>query len=127
MRGGVYSGVQIMMEEVLMMQGQPAFSFDPADIENNKGMAIVAYILFFVPLLAAPNSPFAKYHANQGLTLFLTCVALNIVLGIIPIIGWLLLPIANLGCLALAVLGIVVAAQGGAKPLPIIGKYTLMK
>lgn len=109
------------------MQDLPNHSFDPSDIQNNKGMAIVAYILFFVPLLAAPNSPFAKYHANQGLTLFLTCVACNIVLGFIPILGWILLPFANLACLVLAVIGIASAAQGGAKPLPIIGKYTLIK
>ncbi|PWW05041.1 putative membrane protein [Paenibacillus cellulosilyticus] len=109
------------------MQEMPVHSFDQADVQSNKGMAIVAYIIFFIPLLAAPNSAFARYHANQGLTLFITCVALNIVLGIIPIIGWLLLPFANLGCLALAVIGIASAAQGGAKPLPVIGKYTLIK
>ncbi|MBW5447198.1 hypothetical protein GE107_14165 [Cohnella sp. CFH 77786] len=109
------------------MQGEPVHSFDPSDVQTNKGMAIVAYILFFVPLIAAPNSPFAKYHANQGLTLFLTCLAFNIVLGFIPILGWLLLPFANLACLLLAVIGIVSAAHGGAKPLPVIGKYTLMK
>ncbi|WP_339329334.1 hypothetical protein [Cohnella caldifontis] len=118
---------QSIKEEVPIMQEKPAFSFDESDIQNNKGMAIVAYILFFVPLIAAPNSPFAKYHANQGLTLFLTCLVLNVVLGFIPILGWILLPFANLGCLVLAVIGIVSAAQGGAKPLPIIGKYTLIK
>ncbi|MFC5404814.1 DUF4870 domain-containing protein [Cohnella soli] len=107
------------------MQHSP--SFDPSDVQTNKGMAILAYILFFVPLIAAPNSPFAKYHANQGLTLFLTCVALNIVLGFIPFLGWVLLPFANLGCFVLLIIGILSAAQGGAKPLPIIGKYTLIK
>jgi len=97
------------------------------DINQNKGMAMVAYILFFIPLIAAKESKFAMYHANQGLTLFLLAVAVNIVLTIIPIIGWLLLPLANLGVLALAILGIVAAAQGQTKPLPIIGAYTLMK
>lgn len=109
------------------MEELPVHSFDPSDVQNNKGMAIIAYILFFVPLIAAPNSPFAKYHANQGLTLFLTCFALNIVLSFIPILGWILLPFANLACVVLAVVGIVSAAQGGAKPLPVIGKYTLIK
>lgn len=109
------------------MEGNTVPAFDPSDVQNNKGMAIIAYILFFVPLLAAQNSPFAKYHANQGLTLFLTCVVLNIVLGIIPIIGWVLLPFANLACVLLAVIGILSAAQGGAKPLPVIGKFTLLK
>jgi len=98
-----------------------------SDIQQNKGMAIVAYILFFVPLLAAKESPFAQYHARQGLNLFLLALATNIVLGIIPIIGWLLLPLANLGILALAIIGILGAANGQVKPLPLIGKIEILK
>lgn len=101
--------------------------YDSTDIQSNKGMAIIAYILFFVPLIAAKDSKFAMYHANQGLTLFLCCVILNVVLGIIPIIGWILLPLVNLALVIFAVLGIVAAAQGQVKPLPVIGAYTLLK
>ncbi|MFC5452991.1 DUF4870 domain-containing protein [Paenibacillus aestuarii] len=101
--------------------------YDSSDIQNNKGMAILAYILFFIPLIAAKDSKYAMYHANQGLTLFLACVVANVVLSIIPIIGWILLPLANLGCCVLAILGIVAAAQGQVKPLPLIGKYTILK
>ena len=54
----------------------PASAADPtrADIEQNKVFAILAYlgILFLVPLLAAPQSPFARYHTNQGIILFIT-------------------------------------------------------
>lgn len=102
-------------------------AYDPADVTQNKGMGIVAYILFFVPMLAAKESRFAMYHANQGLTLFLAALGVNIVLGIIPILGWMLLPFANLAIFILAVLGVVNAAQGQIKQLPIIGKYTLLK
>ncbi|NQX58537.1 DUF4870 domain-containing protein [Paenibacillus qinlingensis] len=101
--------------------------YDSTDIQSNKGMAILAYILFFIPLIAAKESKFAWYHANQGLTLFLSWVIVNVVLGIIPFIGWILQPIANLALVILAVLGIVAAAQGQVKPLPIIGSYTLLK
>jgi uncharacterized membrane protein len=101
--------------------------YDSTDIQTNKGMAIVAYIVFFIPLLAAKESKFAMYHANQGLTLFLAAVIVNVVLGIIPIIGLILLPLANLAVCILAILGIVNAAQGKVKPLPLIGSYTLMK
>lgn len=101
--------------------------YDSTDIQSNKGMAILAYILFFVPLIAAKDSKYAWYHANQGLTLFLAGVIVNVVLGIIPFIGWLLLPLANLAIVILAVLGIVAAAQGQVKPLPFIGSYTLLK
>ncbi|QTH45727.1 DUF4870 domain-containing protein [Cohnella sp. LGH] len=98
-----------------------------SDIQQNKGMAIVAYILFFVPLLAAKESPFAQYHARQGLNLFLLALIANVVLSIIPIIGWLLLPLVNLGILALVIIGILAAANGQVKPLPLIGKYEILK
>jgi uncharacterized membrane protein len=107
--------------------GPSGSGFDQNDIQANKGMAIVAYILFFVPLIAAKESKYAMYHANQGLTLFLAAVITNVILGIIPIIGWILLPFSNLAVVVLAILGIVAAAQGQAKPLPVIGAYTLLK
>ncbi len=100
---------------------------EPTDIANNKGMAIVAYILFFVPLLAAKHSKFAMYHANQGLALFLTAVAVNIVSSIIPIIGWLLIgPLGNLGVFVLAIIGILNAVGGRCKPLPLIGGFRII-
>ncbi|SFM03237.1 Uncharacterized membrane protein [Paenibacillus sp. 1_12] len=100
---------------------------DPADAAENKVIGIVAYIIFFLPLIVAKQSRFAMYHANQGLLLLIVCLACNIVLGAIPIIGWILLPIANLGTLVLTILGIINAANGQLKPLPLIGKYTLIK
>ncbi|MEI8042594.1 MAG: DUF4339 domain-containing protein [Verrucomicrobiota bacterium] len=41
---------------------------DPADVDKNKIFAVLAYlgILFLVPLLAAKESRFARYHTNQG-------------------------------------------------------------
>lgn len=101
---------------------------DLADIEKNKVIALLSYIIFFIPLLAARESKYAMYHANQGLILFLVAVGLNIVGGIIPIIGWfLIIPLGNLCIFILAVLGIVNAAQGKQKPLPIIGGFQLIK
>ena len=97
------------------------------DIEKNKGMAILAYIIFLVPLLAAKDSKFAMFHANQGLVLFLAAVAVNVVGGIIPFIGWfIILPLGNLLVIVLAVLGIINAAKGETKPLPLIGGFKLL-
>ena len=47
--------------------------YDQADITNNKAMGILAYLgpLVFVPMFAAKGSKFARFHANQGLTLFM--------------------------------------------------------
>ena len=100
---------------------------DPNDVQSNKVMAILAYILFFVPLLAARNSPFAMYHANQGLVLFIIVVAAQVVLTVIPFIGFILYPIVFLATLGFMIVGIINAANGQRKPLPFIGNIQLIK
>ena len=102
-------------------------------------MGILAYIgpLVFVPMFAAKGSKFARFHANQGLILFIACGAWSIVYSIlnriILAISWRLYFVSALiGLLsfvfvALCVLGIVNAAKGKAKELPIIGKYKILK
>ena len=44
------------------------------DVESNKAMAVLSYlgILVLVHLVGAKNSPFARFHTNQGLIL---CIA----------------------------------------------------
>jgi uncharacterized membrane protein len=98
------------------------------DAEKNMVMGILAYLLFFIPLLAARDSRFATYHANQGLVLFLTALAVNIIGGLIPVVGWfLLIPLLNVAVLVLAIIGIINAAQRKTVPLPLIGKFQLIK
>ena len=102
--------------------------YDPADIENNKVMAVLSYIwiLFLVPLLAAKDSKFARFHANQGLVLFLAGIASGVV-AVIPILGWILSVVCSIVLTVLMILGIINAATGKAKELPIIGKISLIK
>lgn len=110
-------------------------SFDSQDIESNKGMAILAYLswLVIIPLVAAPQSRFARFHANQGLVLAIISTIWGVVtgiLGVIPFIGWIIaaiMGIASIAFLILMIIGIVNAANGEAKELPIIGKITLIK
>lgn len=101
---------------------------DPQDVEKNKVMAILAYIIFFIPLIAARESRFAMFHANQGLVLFLAAVVINIVGGIIPFIGWfLILPLGWIAVLVFAIIGIINASKGEMKPLPLIGGISIIK
>jgi uncharacterized membrane protein len=98
------------------------------DAQQNKTMGILAYILFFIPLLAAPKSTFAKYHANQGLILLILAIAVQVVGGVVPFLGWfLVLPIGNIAVLVFFVMGIINASNGVMKPLPLIGGFTLIK
>lgn len=105
------------------------------DIEKNRAFAIIAYlwVLFIVGLIAAPNSKFAKYHGNQGLVLFLASIIGSVgcmVIGFIPFVNMVLvlvIPLLWLGWLVLTILGIVNAAGGQCKPLPLIGHFELIK
>ena len=109
------------------MSEKPNRVFDSEDIEKNKVMAGLAYFIFFIPLIAAQGSDFGKFHANQGLILLIVGVVGNIVLGFIPIIGWLLLPVFSLAVFIFAILGLVNALNGKATELPIIGGYEILK
>lgn len=110
-----------------------ALEVDFNDAEKNKVFGILAYIVFFIPLLAAKDSPFAKYHANQGLALFLAMIVSLTVLTIlefVPFVGFvfgLLHILVWLGFLVLVILGIANAAAGKCVPLPVIGGIKLIK
>lgn len=90
-------------------------------------MAGLAYLLFFLPLIACPESRYAKFHANQALLLLITGIVGNVILGIIPVIGWMLMPIFGIGVLILGIMGLVNGFGGKAKQLPLIGKFTIIK
>lgn len=102
--------------------------FDPQDVQNTKGLCALSYIgiLFLVPMIANKDSAYTKFHVNQGLVLFICEIIIGF-LAIIPIVGWILSPILYLVSLIFAILGIVNAVQGVAKPLPIIGNIQLYK
>lgn len=112
---------------------------DQEDVDKNKVFGILAYLGIFclVPIIVAKDSPFAKYHANQGLVLFLAEIALSVALSIFSIIIYSILPFAHvltsilellyLAPLVLLIMGILNAAQGKCVPLPIIGGIKLLK
>lgn len=134
-----------------------ADQYHPEDIRSTKAVSVLAYfgILFFVPLAARPESKFGRFHSNQGLLLLITNIILEFIAIILSIVlvfifrgetvwsgfysgGYSLnmLRIALIAFVWLAVysfslvfliLGIVNAAGGKAKELPIIGRFRLIK
>jgi uncharacterized membrane protein len=92
--------------------------------QKNTGMAIVAYIIFFIPLLTdSKNDPFVKYHVKQGLLIFIGWILISIISWILPWQLGIIVTILNLGVFVLMIIGIMSAAKGEQKPLPIIGKF----
>lgn len=110
---------------------QPTQSVNPTGTSGGKNttMAVVAYILFFVPLLTGDSKKdaFVKYHVKQGLVLFIVCVLINIVRWFIPYymyltLGWIFW-LLSLGTLVLLIIGISNALNGKEQPLPVVGKF----
>jgi uncharacterized membrane protein len=105
-----------------------------AEIQDGKTMAILAYIIFIIPLLAARDKKFAMYHTEQAIMLWIAFIIIYIaiwiltfivgqissglacIISILGIIPWILY-------LILWIMGIINAAGGKIKELPVIGTY----
>lgn len=103
---------------------ETGIQYTPEDVQENKVIAFLSYLglLVLIPLLAKKDSPFAQFHAKQGLVLLIAWVALGII-SWIPFIGWV---IGIIGLIVLAVfgiMGIINALSGQAKELPLIGQF----
>jgi uncharacterized membrane protein len=109
------------------------------EMQENKVIFVLAYlgVLFFLPLVSCPNSKVGRFHANQGLVLLLTAIAgqiaIAILSSIILAISWRLWTITSLlsttwgiAMLVLVIIGMMNANKGLQKPLPIIGKITIL-
>jgi uncharacterized membrane protein len=96
---------------------------------EDKTVAILSYITvvgFIVAVILHGNKKtrLGTYHLRQALGLWITALITWVVLGIIPIIGWIAIPFVTLAILVLAVIGLIAAASGQLKPLPLLGgKY----
>lgn len=88
------------------------------DIEENRAITYLSYLglLFLVPMLVKKDSPFAQFHAKQGL-----------VLAVAWFLGSFLVPVLGLGflvfvfVLVLSIMGLVNVSKGEMKELPIVG------
>ena len=94
--------------------------------DNAAGaLAYVTIIPAIVFLLVEPynKNSFVRFHAWQCIFLGVCSLAIHLVLGIIPVIGWMILPFASLGILIVWLIALVKAFRGEKYQLPIIGKY----
>lgn len=122
-----------------------AVPLESDDIVNNKGISVLSYLgpLVFIPLFARKNSPFAQFHAKQGVTLLalnILCTVISSLLEMMLDTRWILLGgffgafciqlirYSLSACVvALAVFGIIHVVRGQKKPLPVIGWIKIVK
>lgn len=95
------------------LKSQPSEQID-SDIAKNKMVALLSYffLLCLVPLLTKKVSPFAYFHAKQGLV-----VCLGWFFTWVPFVG----PLLGIFLAVLSIIGIINVLNGKKDKLPIVG------
>jgi len=97
---------------------------------EDKTVAILSYITLIGFIIAivmhgSKKTEIGKYHLRQAFGLMLTSIVLIPVatfLAIIPFLGWLIWFLVWAGLIAIWVMGLIAAASGQMKPLPLLGR-----
>jgi len=112
------------MEEENKTQGEAITSEasqEKKDSSSVNMIAILSYlgILLIIPLMTSRNDDFVKYHVKQGIVLLVTAVAISLIAWF-PIIGWIAGFFAWIGCVILAIIGIINVVQGKKNNFPLL-------
>jgi uncharacterized membrane protein len=93
--------------------------------ENIEGL--LCYVLGFITgilfLVLEKDNKFVRFHAMQSIVTFLAFFVISMVIGIIPILGWILSGLIGLVGLILWLLLMFKAFQGEMYKLPIAGDF----
>lgn len=95
-------------------------------IIEGKNIAIIAYITVIGLIIAFvmnndKKEPFASYHIKQSLGLALTGLALGVI-GMIPILGWIINILGIFVLLYMWVIGLMNAINGKESSVPFLGE-----
>lgn len=125
------SNLQAMFQSLLGTE-EHTDNFRDNDRAENKGMAILSYIIPPIPFIAERHSEYVKFHSNQGMNLFVWYI-------LIRLFSWMLhsaFPwdsaidkielIINLLYIGLVIFGVVAALHDKAKELPLVSKLNLI-
>lgn len=100
-------------------------TFNHSINKESKKIAIISYITIIGLVIAFVMNndkklPFASYHVRQSLGLAATGLALGII-GIIPILGWIINILGIFVLLCLWIIGLSNAINKKEKPVPFLG------
>ena len=87
-------------------------------------LAIISYIgpLCLIPFLTKEKDDFVKFHAKQGLVLFIAEVITWAVFWVFPFL-WFLMNLVSLAWLVFSIIGIINVVNRQKKQLPLIGSF----
>ncbi|MGB9408598.1 MAG: DUF4870 domain-containing protein [Terracidiphilus sp.] len=92
--------------------------------DNAAGaLAYVTIIPAIIFLIVEPynKNSYVRFHSWQSIFLGIAAFAVNIVLTVIPIIGWILIPFVGLAFLVIWIIVLLKALKGQRFKLPFIG------
>lgn len=122
-----------------MVQKNTKNAFDAKDIEKNKMMAGLGYIIFFLPMIVMNESKFARFHANQILLLLIPEIAVTVIGSILSTVFFAsflfglstIISIITFACSiaigVVALINMIAAFRGEARRVPFIGHITIIK
>lgn len=113
-------------------------NFDQGDVEKNRVLGGLGYLIFFLPFITCPDSRFGKTCANQGLIAIIGLLVirlafwlLDLIFHWIPFVGGLVWWVGILCQLVFAVVwfyySFLAISKGVFRPLPYIGSYEIIK
>lgn len=86
-------------------------------------LAYVTFIPAIIFLVVEPynRNPFVRFHSWQSIFLGIAAFAIDMILTVIPVVGWMILPFAGLAFLIIWVIVLLKALKGERFKLPLIG------
>jgi uncharacterized membrane protein len=89
------------------------------------GLAYVTIIPAIIFLIVEPynRNSYVRFHAWQSIFMGIAAVAVQIVLSVIPVIGWIIIPFFALGFFILWIIVLLKALKGQRFMIPVIGKF----
>lgn len=118
-----------------------------SEVTEGRNMALLSYIVPIVPYFyKEKDNKFVKFHARQGMNLFLLLIIYTVVYNILTAAvkvsltinrggirmmtpWWITFPLSVIGCVlaVLDIMGIVQVLNGEAQELPIIKDFKIFK
>ncbi|MBZ9629483.1 hypothetical protein LB465_01730 [Salegentibacter sp. LM13S] len=96
-------------------------TFDPKTIAIIAYLTIIGLVVAFV-LNNDKKDEFAAFHIKQSLGLVIISLGLFII-GMIPILGWILSFLGSIFLLYLWIMGLINAVNHKTKPVPVLGYH----
>lgn len=114
------------MSDYPQMQPTPSQPIQSGLSDNAAAaLAYVTIIPAIIFLIVEPynKNSYVRFHSWQSIFLGIAAFAIDIVLSVIPFVGWIILPFFMIGFLIVWVIVLLKASKGQRFKLPLIGKF----